>query len=114
MTKLITDAFPCRNANYIQIHSRRAEACLGTDTSTGNKAGTYSLTDDRIMELFNFLIHNILYPCRISGFSASHKYPNGYRLCTSDCVLFSFEFEFMKKLIRTDISVARKFNKTFI
>ena len=27
--------------------------------STGNKAGTYSLTDDQVIELFNFLIDNI-------------------------------------------------------
>ena len=31
----------------------------------------------------------------------------------ADLFLFSFEFDFMKKLIRTDFSVARKFNKTF-
>ena len=30
-------------------------ACWGTDTSTCNKAGTYSLTDDHVIELFNFL-----------------------------------------------------------
>ena len=59
MTKLITDAFSCRNANYIQIHSGRAEACWATDTCTCNKAGTYSLTDDQVIELFNFLIDNI-------------------------------------------------------
>ena len=59
MTKLITDAYSCRNANYIQIHSGHAEACWGTDTSTRNKAGTYSLTDDEVIELFNFLIDNI-------------------------------------------------------
>ena len=56
---MTTDAYSCRNANYIQIHSGRVEACWGTDTSTCNKTGTYSLTDDQIIELFNFLIDNI-------------------------------------------------------
>ena len=31
----------------------------------------------------------------------------------ADLFLFSFELDFMKNLIHTDFSVARKFNKTF-
>ena len=31
----------------------------------------------------------------------------------ADLFLFSFEFEFMKNLNRKDVSVARKFNRTF-
>ena len=103
MTKLITGAYSCRNANYIQIHSGRAEACWGTDTSTCNKAGTYSLTDDQVIELLNFLIDNInLYPCRIIGFSASHRYP--------DCAPV---IAFFEKINPHGHSVPKKFNKTF-
>ena len=108
MTKLITENFSCRNANYIQIHSGRAEACWGTDTSTCNKAGTYSLTDGQVIELFNFLINND----RSVVFQQAIGIPMGTNCAPliADLFLFSFEFEFIKKLIRTDISVA---NKTF-
>ena len=115
MTKLFTDVFSCRNANYIQIHSGRAEACWGTDMSTGNKAGTYSLTDDQVIELFNFLIDNIYIHVGSVVFQQAIGIPMGTDCAPliADLFLFSFEFEFMKKLIRMDISVTRKFNKTF-
>ena len=112
MTKLITDAFSCRNANYIQIHSGRTDACWGTDTSTCNKAGTYSLTDDQVIELFNFLIDNIYIHVGSVVFQHAIGIPVGTDCAPLIADLF-LEFGFMKKLIRTDISVARKFNKTF-
>ena len=115
MTKLITDAFSCRNANYVQIHvhSGRAEACWGTDTSTCNKAGTYSLTDDQVIELFNFLIDNSYIHVGSVVFQQAIGIPMGTDCAPliADLFLFSFEFEFMKKLIRTDISVARNLTK---
>ena len=90
MTKLITDAFSCRNANYIQIHSGRVEACWGTDTSTCNKAGTYSSTDDQVIELFNFLIY-------IHVGSVVFQQAIGIPMGT-DCapLIADLEFEFIK------------------
>ena len=109
MTKLITDAYSCRNANYTQIHSGCAEACWGTDTSTCNKAGTYSLTNYQVIELFNFLIDNIYIHVGSVVFQHAIGIPMGTNCASLIADLF-FEFEFMKKLILTDISVAKKFN----
>ena len=115
MHDLITGAFLCRYANYIQIRSGRAEACWGTDTSTCNQAGNYRFTDDLLIELFNFLIDNIFIRVRWVVFQRAIDIPMGTDCAPliADLFLLTFEFEFMKKLIRVDISVARKFNKTF-
>ena len=77
---------------YTCIHSGHAEAHWDTDTSTHNKAGTYSLTDDQVIELFNLLIDNIYVHVGSVVFQQATGIPIGYRLCTCDWGSFSFFF----------------------
>ena len=69
---------------------------------------------NQLVEMFNFLIDNIY----IQIGSAVDQQTIGIPMGTDcaplvvDLFLFSYEFEFMKSLIRTDLSVAAKFSNT--
>ena len=71
-----------------------------------------NLTAPQIIRLFNFLIDNIYIQVGSSVFQQAISIPMGTDCAPliTDLILFSY---FIKKLIRTDFSVARKFNKTF-
>ena len=66
---------------------------------------------NQLVEKFNFLIDNI----HIQIGSAAYQQTIGIPMGTDraplvvDLFSFSYEFEFMKSLIRTDLSVAAKF-----
>ena len=94
MEELIRNAFSTRDASHM--------------------ANTPNLTVNQLVEMFNFLIDNIY----IQIGSAVYQQTIGIPMSTdcaplvADLFLFSYEFEFMKSLIRTDLSVAAKFNNT--
>ena len=109
--QLVIEAFTCRNANYIQVN--RDYACWSNTASVNSR--THSLTAGQFIDLFNFLIDNIFIQVGSIVFQQAIGIPMGTDCAplVADLFLFSFEFEFMRTLIRTDFSVARKFSKTF-
>ena len=77
-------------------------------------ANTRNLTVNQLVEMFNFLIDNIYIQIGSAVYQQTIGIPMG-----TDCAplvaylfLFSYEFGFMKSLIRTDLSVAAKFSNT--
>ena len=77
-------------------------------------ANTRNLTVNRLVEMFNFLIDNIYIQIGSAVYQQTIGIPMGTDCAplVADLFLFSYEFEFMKSLIRTDLSVAAKFNNT--
>jgi hypothetical protein len=73
MSKLINEAFTCRNAKYMEVH--KTFACWSSDACVAsNSAGVYRLTVQQVIDLFNYLIDNIY----IQVGSADSRYPYGY------------------------------------
>ena len=69
---------------------------------------------NQLVEMFNFLIDNIYIQIGSAVYQQIIGIPMGTDCAplVTDLFLFSYEFEFMKSLIRTDLSVAAKFNNT--
>ena len=70
-------------------------------------ANTRNLMVNQLVEMFNFLIDNIYIQIGSAVPMGTDRAP-----LVADLFLFSYEFEFMKSLIRTDLSVAAKFSNT--
>ena len=64
--------------------------------------------------MFNFLIDNVYIQVGSAVYQQTIGIPMGTDCAplVADLFLFSYEFEFMKSLIRTDLSVAAKFSNT--
>ena len=81
---------------------------------TGLVANTRNLTVNQLVEMFNFLIDNIYIQIGSAVYQQTIGIPMGTDCAplVTDLFLFSYEFEFMKSLILTDLSVAAKFSNT--
>lgn len=110
MKSLIEEAYRCRGARYIHVDKY---AQWSNDVSCcGN---TVCLTLEQLLDHFNFLIDNIFIRVGPSVFQQTVGIPMGTDCAPliADLFLFSFEFEFMKTLIRANLPKARTFNNTF-
>ena len=108
MEELIRNAFSTRDASHM---------ALGKDYAywtSRHVANTRNLTVNQLVEMFNFLIDNIYIQIGSAVYQQTIGIPMGTDCAplVADLFLFSYEFEFMKSLIRTDLSVAAKFNNT--
>ena len=104
------------------LHRESTDSLISKPMLVGVAACQTDLTAPQVIRLFKFLIDNIYIQVGSSVFQQAIDIPMG-----TDCVpmgtdcaplivdlfLFSFESDFMKKLIHIDFSVVRKFNKTF-
>ena len=114
MAKLITDAFSCRNASHIKINEKVTQARWSNKTQNDN-AGEFHVDVHHLMEMFNFLVDNIFIEVGSKIFQQVIGIPMGTDCAplVADLFLFSFEFDFMRALIRNNMPLARKFNRTF-
>ena len=108
MEELIRNAFSTRDASHM---------ALGKDYAYWTSrpvANTRNLMMNQLVEMFNFLIDNIYIQIGSAVYQQTIGIPMGTDCAplVTDLFLFSYEFEFMKSLIRTDLSVAAKFNNT--
>ena len=108
MEELIRNAFNTRDASHM---------ALGKDYAywtSRHVANSRNLTVNQLVEMFNFLIDNIYIQIGSAVYQQTIGIPMGTDCAplVADLFLFSYEFEFMKSLIRTDLSVAAKFNNT--
>ena len=112
MSRLIDDAFTCRNAKYIEVHSTYAS--LSSGASTSNK-DSLCLMVQQVIDLFNYLINNIYIQVGSVVFKQAIGIPMGTDCAPliADLFLFSFEFDFMRDLLRKDLLAARRFCRTF-
>ena len=94
MAKLMDDAFSCRNANTIQISKTNAY------WSSSMPDSPTDLTAPQVIRLFNFLIDNIYIQVGSGVFQQAIGILMGTDCAPliADLFLFSFEFDFMKKL----------------
>ena len=69
---------------------------------------------NQLVEMFNFLVNNIYIQLGLAVYRQTIGIPMGTDCAplVVDLFLFSYEFEFMKSLIQTDLSVAAKFSNT--
>ena len=77
-------------------------------------ANTHNFTVNQLVEMFNFLIDNVYIQVGSAVYQQTIGIPMGTDCAplVADLFLFSYEFEFMKSLIHTDLSVAAKFSNT--
>ena len=108
MEELIRNAYNTRDASHM---------ALGKDYAYWTSrplANIRNLTVNQLVEMFNFLIDNIYIQIGSAVYQQTIGIPMGTDCAplVVDLFLFSYEFEFMKSLIRTDLSVAAKFSNT--
>ena len=61
---------------------------------------------NQLIEMFNFLIDNVYIQIGSAVYQQTIGIPMGTDCAPLVADLFSYEFEFMKSLVRTDLSVA--------
>ena len=108
MEELIRNAYNTRDASHM---------ALGKDYAYWTSrpvANTRNLTVNQLVEMFNFLIDNVYTQVGSAVYQQTIGIPMGTDCAplVADLFLFSYEFEFMKSLIRTDLPVAAKFSNT--
>ena len=81
MSKLINDAFNCRNSNYIEVNNNFE--------TWSNNANTerHCLTNQQVLDLFNFLIDNIYVQIGLAVFKEVIGIPMG-----TDCAPLIADF----------------------
>ena len=91
MSKLINDAFTCRDAKHMEVHKTYTCWNSGTCTSSNN-AGVLCLTVQQVIDLFNYLIDNIYIQVGSVVFKQSVGIPMGTDSAPliADHFLFSF------------------------
>ena len=112
MSCLINDAFTCRNAKYIEVHSTYASWSSGASTSNKD---SLCLMVQQVIDLFNYLINNIYIQVGSVVFKQAIGIPMGTDCAPliADLFLFSLKFDFMRDLLRKDLLAARRFCRTF-
>ena len=101
MEKLIRNAYNTRDASHM---------ALGKDYAYWTSrpvANIRNLTVNQLVEMFNFLIDNVYIQVGSAVYQQTIGIPMGTDCAplVADLFLFSYEFEFMKSLICTDLSV---------
>ena len=76
ISKLINDAFTCRDAKHMEVHKTYACWNSGTCTSSNN-AGVFCLTVQQVIDLSNYLIDNIYIQVGTVVFKQSVGIPMG-------------------------------------
>ena len=107
ITNLIHSAYTCRKSQYIEICRDKA--------FWSNNVSNKAVTAVHLVELFNYLIDNIYVCVDGSVFKQCVGIPMG-----TDCApvvanlfLFAYEYEFMKGLLKDNITLAIKFSNTY-
>ena len=108
MEELIRNAYTTRDGSHM---------ALGKDYAYWTSrpvANTHNLTVNQLVEMFNFLTDNVYIQIGSAVYQQTIGIPMGTDRASlvADLFLFSYEFEFMKSLIWTDLSVAAKFSNT--
>ena len=108
MEELIRNTYNTRDASHMALGKNYA---YWTSRPVANSR---NLTVNQLVEMFNFLIDNVY----IQMGPAVYQQASGIPVDTDcaplvvDLFLFSYEFEFMKFLIQTDLSVVATFSNT--
>ena len=107
ITNLIHSAYTCRKSQYIEVCHDKA--------FWSNNVSNNAVTAVHLVELFNYLIDNIYVCVDGSVFKQCVGIPMG-----TDCAplvanlfLFASEYEFMKGLLKDNITLAIKFSNTY-
>ena len=107
ITNLIYSAYTCRKSQYIEVCQDKA--------FWSNNVSNKAVTAVHLVELFNYLIDNIYVCVDGSVFKQCVGIPMG-----TDCApvvanlfLFAYEYEFMKGLLKDNITLAIKFSNTY-
>ena len=107
ITNLIHSAYTCRKSQYIEVCQDKA--------FWSNNVSNKAVTAVHLVELFNYLIDNIYVCVDGSVFKQCVGIPMG-----TDCApvvanlfLFAYEYEFMKGLLKDNITLAIKFSNTY-
>ena len=108
MEILVRKAYTTRRANHIVVNRDRAY------WSSERANNGHNLTADDVTEFFNYLIDNIYIQVGDIAYRQTIGIPMGTDCAplVADLFLFSYEYEFMKEKMRTDLSVASKFSRT--
>ena len=108
MEELIRNAYNTRDASHMTLGKDHA---YWTSRPVAN---TRNLTVNQLVEMFNFLIDTIYIQIGSAVYQQTIGIPMGTDCAAlvADLFLFSYEFEFIKSLIQTDLSVAAKFSNT--